>query len=122
MPTISIAGGATYNPLLVIDYSAERATGTTVQQRASHNQPSPDVTLRTASLRSGSLTLLFPSAASAQAAFDGLGAAVKPFTFTHEGRPQWTMYAVLGEGNLGLVIQDGAEMFIVRVPFQEVSA
>lgn len=118
MPTLTPTGGPAHTPLLVLNYSARRATGTVVHGRVSNDQPSPDITLRTPSLRSGSLTLLFPNAATAQAAFDGLGGKV--WVFVHEGRPQWSMSAV-STNDLEIVIQEDAELFIVNVPFQEVS-
>lgn len=121
MPTITPAGGTVFSFLAVLEYSVRRDTGTIVQDRVSSNQPSPDITLRTASLRSGSLLLLFSNASTAQAAFDTLAGGIV-FTFTHEDRPQWTMTAVPGPGDLELTIQEDAEFFVVRLPFQEITA
>lgn len=61
----------TISPILVTEYSAKRASQSVVHKIMGRTDP--DVTLRPAALRTGSLTLLFSTQADAQNGADLLG-------------------------------------------------
>lgn len=74
MTTTITAGSATITPLLVEGYEATRAGGALVHQIL--GAAAPDVTLRPAGMRTGTLVLLFSDEAQAHAADSALAGAV----------------------------------------------
>lgn len=118
MTTIT-QGAVTITPTLVLGYSANRPTGSTVHRLVNGGVA---VTLAGTGLRSGDLDLFFTTAAAAAAAELALSVA-GTFTLTEPGLAQVGMIFALGEGSMTRSLDPATlTRWTLRVPFQEVLA
>jgi hypothetical protein len=113
------AGATIIAPTLIDGYEAERAGGTIVHPIL--GRTNPDVTLRPASLRTGTLKLLFADEAPALAAWNALSAGAV-FRLQSDERTVG-MYFVVPEGErIAFRLNDEARTgWHLDVPFQEVT-
>lgn len=125
MPDLIVTGSTVIRPTLILGYQSTRAAGNVVHPII--NRPSPDVTLRPASLRTGTLELLFAgddSAAveTASAEAETLHATAAVFTLISDDRPSIAMsYVVSGNGQISRALDPSTrDAWTVTVPFQEV--
>lgn len=120
MATTITAGATTIAPIQVEGYSAARTGGTLVHQILARQDP--DVSLRPAGMRAGTLTLLFATEATAAAAVTALSAA-GAFTLASTDRTSIAMRFVVPSGQqLTIALDDVTRNhWHVSVPFQEVA-
>lgn len=116
--TITHAGGI-ITPSALRGWSASAPINSRV-----HNilgRPDPDITVRPAGLRRGTLTLVFGTGAEAYAA-RGVLAVTQPLTLVNSGVAQVSMTFVVATesgGELGEVLGRAGE-WTITVPFQEI--
>lgn len=115
--TISTASG-TITPTLVTSYESGRASGSVLHELVGGGEA---VSMRTATMRTGTLELLFADEASAAAA-ETAHIAPGRFTLTYPERPSVEMtYVVAPGGNVGRMLeQDTRDTWRVTVDFKEV--
>lgn len=116
MATIT-QGATSIVPALVLGYTATRAAGNVLHPII--GRASPDVTLRPAALRTGTLTLFFTTAAAAWIAHNTHALPGK-LTLTDLDIPQIGMVYVLA-GSLTIALDDGRRRWVVTVDYQEVT-
>lgn len=118
--SVTISDGATsLQPLLVIGHQVSRESRNVVHKIL--GRPDPDITLREAGLRSGSLAILCATPADA---YTMLAIHSNPgaLTLTDTELPQASMQYVLAEGTAELVVDEQTQLrTVVSVPFQEVA-
>ncbi|WP_295012489.1 hypothetical protein [uncultured Microbacterium sp.] len=120
MTTTITAGTATITPLLVEGYTAARDGGALVHRILGSS--APDVTLRPAGMRTGSLVLLFDVEGTARAAWTALSGAVVA-VLTDTDRAIGMSFVVPDGQPLSLALDDVTRRhWHLTVPFQEVSA
>jgi len=117
MATTITKGDVTVTPALVLGYDAARMSRNLVHNLIGNG--APNVTLKPASLRSGTLELLFADESTA-AACEALHATEGSFTLTDSDRPSIGMVYVVGSIRRQLEPETRA-FWIVSVGFQEVS-
>jgi hypothetical protein len=125
MADIITAGEATIEPTLILGYTAQRTSGNLVHEIL--GKAGPDVTLRPARLRSGTLTLGFESATSeadSKTAADLLATYDGVFSLISAERASVDMSWVVAEG--GRISRDLDDLtrdaWVITVDFQEVEA
>lgn len=110
-------GATTITPLLVLGYASKRESRNVVHQVI--GRTGDDVTLRPASLRTGTLTMLFANEADALAC-EQMHAAGAVFTLVDDDLSSTTMLYILA-GSLPRVLDDQTRRrWTVAVDFQEV--
>jgi len=114
--TILHAGG-TITPLAVTTYLTSREAGTIIHPILGRSNP--DVTLRPAMTRTGTLVLAFTAEADAKEAEDA-HAAGGVFSLTSDSLTTIEMYYV-ANGRIERELADGSTHWIVRVDFQEIA-
>jgi hypothetical protein len=121
--TITYAGATT--PILPFDvaqYETGRPAGTVTHQIA--GRADPDATLAPAGLRTGTLWLVFATEADAADAETRHGLA-SAFTLTDDETPSVGMYYVVANGDITrryeAQLDDGRSLWMIGVPFQEIS-
>lgn len=124
MADIITAGEATIEPTLIIGYTAARTSANLVHDIL--GKPSPDVTLRPAQLRTGTLTLGFDSPTSetdSKTAADLLATYEGVFSLLSADRTTVDMTFVVSEG--GRIARDLEDetraAWIVTADYQEVA-
>lgn len=119
MATQIITPAGTYTPLVVTGYETTRAGGAVVHQVL--GKTSPDVSLRAAQLRTGTLGLLFADETTATNAFTAVcAAAVLQLTSTE--RTIGMSFVVPAGQQITYALDDMTRKhWLVSVPFQEVS-
>ncbi|MFS6529703.1 hypothetical protein V8Z69_07495 [Microbacterium aurugineum] len=105
-------------PDLIETFEASREARTVVHDVL--NRSNPDITLRTAGLRRGSLSCRFVEEASAQDAYVIL-AVPQVLSMTNADVPSVAMSFVVAEGDLALSLNKGTGAFWVTIPFVEVA-
>lgn len=105
-------------PILVDGYASNRQSGVTVHPIAGRS--SPDVTLAPAALRTGVLRLLFSEEADAKAAEDAHALPVA-FTLSSDDRTTIDMYYVVTDSIARTLDGQTRAVWIIEVPFQEVT-
>lgn len=112
-------GTDTVTPVLVTGYVSQRETQSVVHRII--GRADPDVSLRPAALRTGTLELLFDSEADAEAAeLAHAGSAV--WTLTDTDRSTVGMIYVVADGSITRTLDDETrDYWLVAVPFVEVS-
>lgn len=111
-------GATTVTPTLVLGHEVSRRSRTVIHPIL--GRPDPDVTLREAALRRGTLRVLFPDAESAYVCFS-MHAGLSVLTLTTPELPSASMsYVVDGDADLQLD-EDTRERCVVEIPFQEVA-
>ena len=107
-------------PNIIDGYSSTRPGGTVVHPIAGSS--SPDVTLRPAGTRTGTLRLVFEDEAESAAAEAAL-CAPEIFTLTSTDRPTLPMSFVIPEsGRIERELDDGTrDAWVLRIDFQEVA-
>lgn len=107
-------------PIVVDGYESQRTSGNVVHNIVGRS--SPDVTLGPASLRTGTLELVFPDELDAKAAEDAHALPVA-FTLSSDDRSTIEMYYVVNNNDrVRRALDDETrEVWIVSVPFQEVA-
>lgn len=116
MSTFITHGATTITPTVVSSYEVEQEGGNLVHTIPGRSEP--DVTLRPAGLRTGTLTLTFASATAANAA-RLLHVTGGVFTLTSPEQAVVNMSYVLS-GKLGTVLGSAGE-WTITVDFHEVS-
>lgn len=115
MPATIASAVATLTPLALSDYTADQDGGSILHDIL--GRTNPDVTLRPAGMRRGTMTLDFASDALAAAARVSLaGAAV--WTLTHTERASINMRFIVRRHGRAVA---GDGRYAVRVDFEEVS-
>lgn len=119
MSTTISAGATILRPILVDGYSAVRESRNIVHHIIGRQDP--DITRRPASLRSGSLRLLFADEAESLQAEDVHANGIT-FVLTSTERASIEMTYVLAEGQtITRELDDETrELWLVIVPFQEI--
>ncbi|MCK2028095.1 hypothetical protein KZC56_17495 [Microbacterium sp. SSW1-47] len=117
--TITHAAGS-ITPRVIEGYTATREARTVIHDIL--NQSNPDVTLRAAGPRRGSLKCVFPTETEAVAAF-GVFSVPQVLLLTDAAVPSVGMSFVVAEGDLTVSLDpDTRVVWIVNVPFVEVTA
>lgn len=117
MNTITYPGATEpITPAAIDGYQAARESGTVLHPVV--GRESPDVTLAPASLRAGTLVLVFPDRDSAAVAFDAFAQPVA-FTLT-TATPSFDMYFVVTDLVRATLGSTRVEV-VLEVPFQEVA-
>lgn len=118
MTTIQRVGGATITPLLVIGYESTRTARNVVHQIL--NRANPDVSLRPATLRTGTLTMLCASLAIAQS-LEQLHLQDGIMRLQDADLPAAAMYYV-PNGSITVTLDpEGRRRALVAVDFHEVT-
>lgn len=116
MTTLS-DGTTTIEPILVTGWQTSRPARAVVHTII--DRPEPEVTLREAGLRVGVFELLFATLAEAAAA-EALHTQAVSFTLTDD--TVGTLDYVVAGGDIDVELDDATRsLWLVRVPFQEVS-
>jgi hypothetical protein len=117
MTTTITSGINTIAPHLVLGWSSNQESRTVVH--AIMDRPDPDVTLKPASARTGTLQLLFLSATAADAARALLGTGA---IFTVAGAETWLDgFRFVPAGTLGAALEDATRgLWVVAADFAEV--
>lgn len=119
MSTIITSGSETITPVLVTGYGSSRESANIIHTVL--GSPNPDVTIRPAALRSGTLSLLFDDEAESLAA-ELLHTTGQTFAVVSTERASVEMTYVVGRGTIDRELDDATrDAWIVRVPFQEVT-
>lgn len=105
------------SPALALGYQTTRNAQTIVHPIIGRAEP--DVTLRPAALRTGTLRLFFLTEATAHAC-ELMHASAATFTIADTDRPTFAMRYV-PQGAITRQLEDGARRFVVEVGFQEIS-
>lgn len=117
MTTITHSTGVIV-PKIVDGYTAKREARTIVHTVL--NRPSPDITLRAASIRRGEFKCVFGGEVEAVDAFAILSIP-QVFTISDPDVPSIYMTFVVAEGDLALELDEATRsVWLVRVPFVEV--
>jgi hypothetical protein len=117
MTSIISDGVTTITPLVVDGYESGRESGNIVHRII--GVASPDVTFRPALLRAGTLRLVFPVEADADAAV-AFHAAGTVFAFEDSDRPSLAMSYVTS-GRISCALDDETrDVWVVSVDYQEV--
>jgi hypothetical protein len=112
-------GDTTITPALVLGYDSSRTSGNIVHWIL--GRPDPDITLRPARLRNGTLKLLFRTEAAAAACLS-LHSGTGVFTLADPDVSSVGMrYAVDGSIDISLDPQT-LEMWVVSVAYQEIAS
>lgn len=118
MGTLITSGANTIAPTLVLGYEADREANNIIH--AIPGRANPDVTLRPANLRTGTLELGFASESASKTAAD-LHATLGVFTLTDTDRSTVAMSYVVN-GRIGRALEDQSrDAWIISVDFQEVT-
>jgi hypothetical protein len=112
-------GGTTVTPELVLGYDSSRTSGNIVHWIL--GRPDPDVTLRPARLRKGTLKLLFASESAAGTCFRLHGGAGVFVLADSDVESVGMRYVVDGNIDIGLDPQT-QEMWLVSVAYQEIAS
>lgn len=116
--TITYTGG-TITPEVVEGFSASRSARSIV-----HNimgRTDPDITLRPAGLRKGTLTLVFATGALAQAA-EAILAVPQIFALSDADVPEVNMQFVVADGDIRTTLDlETQTAWLVEVPYQEIT-
>jgi hypothetical protein len=119
MSTIITSGADTLEPTLVTGYASRREARSIVHTIL--GRENPDVTFRPASLRSGQLELLFTGESESLDA-EQLHATGQTFALISTDRASVEMTYVVADGTIERELDDATrDVWIVRVPFQEVT-
>lgn len=114
---IAYAGG-TVTPELVLSYQSSRASGNVIHDIPGRDNP--DVTLRPAGLRTGTLELFFAEEADSRAA-EGVFAASGTFALIADERPTVAMYFIVS-GTIERELESQTrKRWTVRVGYQEIN-
>lgn len=117
MTTITHSGGV-ITPTIVDGYTARREARTIVHPIV--NRSAPDITLRAAGLRTGSLSCVFALEVDALAAFAVL-AAPQVLTLADQDRAIGMTF-VVADGDLDIALDDATRnAWVITVPFVEVA-
>jgi hypothetical protein len=117
MTTIITSGADTLNPTMVLGYSSSRLAGNIIHPVLGREDP--DVTMRPAGLRTGTLELLFTGETDGKEAED-LHSTTAVFTLTSTDRPSINM-SYVAAGRIGRELDpDTRDVWVVRIEFQEV--
>lgn len=116
MTTLS-NGTDTITPILVNGYDTSREARTIVHDILGREDP--DVTLRPAGTRRGTLELVFDDEASAAAAVTA-HAAAGVWTLTEVDVPTIAMQYVVVDGDLGRRLDETRAAWLVTIPYREV--
>ena len=118
MTTITHSTGV-ITPLLVLGWSAARRSHSLVHPVLGRTDP--DVTLRPAGMRTGTLTMLFANAADAAAA-EAVFAVAQRLTLADPDVAAVAMTFVVAEGDIAAVLDPETRVrWTLAVPFQEVA-
>lgn len=118
MATTLSNGSVTLTPLLVLGYKATQDSKNVIH--AVLGKTSPDVTLRKANMRSGTLEILFLTAAEAEAARQ-LHIAEDVFTLDSSEITQINMQYVVN-GEITTALEDETRnAWVITIDYQEVS-
>ena len=109
-------GTTTSTPVLVIGYESKRASRNVLHEVI--GRPDPDVTLRPASLRTGTLTMLYATEAAA-AACETMHQAAVVLTITDDDLATAGMSYVVS-GSITRALTDSRKLWTVAVDYQEV--
>lgn len=119
MATTLTNGTDTVTPVLVTGYESARETQTVVHRVI--GRADPDISLRPAALRTGTLELLFDSETDAEAA-ELAHAQAAIWTLTDFDRSTVGMSYVVADGSVTRTLDDETRTYwTVAVPFVEVS-
>lgn len=119
MTTIITFSGGEITPEVVNGFEASRAARSIVHTIL--GRADPDITLRPAGLRKGTLTLVFATGAAAASAEAAL-VVPRVFTLVDPDVPNVSMAFVVADGDVETSLDmDTQIVWIVRVPFQEVT-
>lgn len=117
--TTIIHGTGSITPEVVNGFEASREARSIVHTIL--GRPDPDVTFRPAGLRSGTLSLVFADGATAASAEAAL-TVPQVLTLTDPDVPKVGMSFVVAGGGVRTVLDDETRtVWIVEVPFQEVT-
>jgi hypothetical protein len=117
--TITI-GASTFTPTIVDGYASSREARTIVHPVL--GVAAPDVTIRPALLRNGTMRYLFRVEADAVACENAHATATGSASFTSDDRPTLNMTYVVAGGPVGRTLHDETrDMWILEIPFQEIS-
>ena len=118
MATTITHGASTITPILVLGYGADRAANNIVH--AIPGRSNPDVTLRPANLRTGTLELGFTSELESKDAAD-LHATGGVFTLSDTDRASVGM-SYVASGRISRALEDTTRgAWVISVDFQEVT-
>ena len=117
MATIS-SGSLTSAPYLVLGYQSSRASGNVIHQII--GRPAPDITLRAAAPRTGTLELFYLNGTAA-AACERLHASARVLRFSNPDHPATSMDYV-ASGDISTELDEGGLRWIVSVDYQEITA
>lgn len=119
MATTITTGSTTITPLLVTGWQASQESRNIVHTIIGRS--SPDVTLKTANMRTGTLEMLFGTAADADEART-LHVEAAVFTLTSSELSQVNMAYVVA-GSISSILEDETRrLWTISVDFQEVDA
>lgn len=117
MSTVITHSSGVITPTAVDGYESARTPRTIVHTILGRSDP--DITLRPAGLRSGTLTLVFATGAEASGA-EAVLRTPEVFALTNPDVPEMAMSFVVAEGDLRTVLGDTRQSWNVDVPFREV--
>lgn len=117
MSTTITTGDTTITPTIITGWEASQDSRNVIHTII--GRPSPDVTLKPAALRSGTLEMVFETAADAEEARQ-LHTDAVVFTLTSTDQTTINMTYVVS-GNIGSVLEDVTRnLWIITVDFQEI--
>lgn len=119
MSTIITHSGGVITPAVVNGFESERPARSIVHTILGREDP--DVTMRPAGLRKGTLTLVFATGAAGKAAENAM-VLPRVFTLTDPDVPEVNMPFVVADGGVTLRLDlDTQEVWTLEVPYSEVT-
>ena len=111
-------GAHTIAPHLLLGYQSSRESGNVFHPLI--DSPTPDITLRPAAPRTGTLELFFLTGVAATAC-ERLHAGARLFHLRDSARPSTNMTYVV-DGNVTCEVAEGGARWIVSVAYHEISS